>query len=85
MQAKEQERHLKDLTRQVTQLQSERDTVRQDLQGVRSELKTATAVREQLEMRLRTAKASPLPPRAVRKAKKSVPRRTKKPVRSLQS
>lgn len=83
--AKEQERHLKDLTRQVTQLQSERDTLRQELQGVRSELKTATAVREQLEMRLRTAKASLLPPRVVRKPKESVSKRTKKSVRSLQS
>ncbi len=82
--AKEQERHLKDLTREVTQLQSERDTLRQELQGVRSELKTATAVREQLEMRLRTANTAQSPPRVVRKRKKSVSKRTKKPVRSLQ-
>ena len=83
--AKEQERHLKDLTRHVTQLQSERDTLRQELQGVRSELKTATAVREQLDMRLRTANAAQSPPRVVRKPKKSVSKRTKKPVRSPQS
>ena len=81
--AKEQERHIKDFKRQVTQLQSERDTLRQEIQEARAELKTATAVREQLELRLRTANAAQVPPRVARKPKKSVSKRTQKPVRSL--
>jgi hypothetical protein len=36
--AKEQERHLRDFQRQVTRLQSERDTLRQEMQGVRADL-----------------------------------------------
>ena len=82
--AKEQERHLKDFERQVTQLRSERDTLRQETQGARAELKTANAVREQLEMRLRVNAAQASPPVA-RKLKKSVAKRAKRRGRSLQS
>lgn len=82
--AKEQERHLKDFERQVTQLRSERDTLRQETQGARAELNTALAVREQLEMRLRVNAAQASPPVA-RKLKKSVAKRAKRRGRSLQS
>lgn len=44
-------------------LQSERDQLRQHLLEARAELKTAAAVREQLEERLRTA-SRPAPERA---------------------
>ena len=81
--AKEQERHIKDVQRQVTQLVAERDTLRQEIQGARAELKTALAVREQLELRLRAANALESLPQASRKPKKSVSKRAKKG-RSLQ-
>jgi predicted nucleic acid-binding Zn-ribbon protein len=81
--AKEQERHIKDVQRQVTQLVAERDTLRQELQGARAELKTALAVREQLDLRLRAANALESTPQATRKPKKSVSKRAKKG-RSLQ-
>jgi hypothetical protein len=81
--AKEQERHIKDVQRQVTQLAAERDTLRQEIQGTHAELKTANAVREQLELRLRAAHALELPPQATRMRKKSVSKRAKKG-RSLQ-
>jgi chromosome segregation ATPase len=80
--AKEQDRHIKDFQRQVTQLLSERYTLRQENQGARAELKAATAVREQLELRLRAANAAQVPPRGARKPKKSASTRTQKPVRS---
>jgi hypothetical protein len=48
--AKEQERHLKDFQRQVTQLLADRNALRQEIQGARAHLKTAIAVREQLEL-----------------------------------
>jgi hypothetical protein len=75
-------RHIKDFKREVTQLKSVRDTLREEIQGARADLKTAAAVREQLEMRLRTANAAHVPPRGTRKPKKSVSTRTQKPVRS---
>ena len=75
--AKEQERHIKDTQRQVTQLAAERNTLREELQGARAELKTALAVREQLELRLRAANVRELP-QASRKPTKSVSRRAKK-------
>lgn len=81
--AKEQEQQIKDFKREVTQLKSVRDTLREEIQGARADIKTATAVREQLEMRLRTANAAQVPPRVARKPKKSVSRRTQKPVRPL--
>jgi predicted nucleic acid-binding Zn-ribbon protein len=81
--AKEQERHIKDVQRQVTQLAAERDTLRQEIQGAHAELKTANAVREQLELRLRAAHALESPPQATRMREKSVSKRAKKG-RSLQ-
>ena len=76
--AKEQERHIKDFERQVKQLLSERDTLREEIQGARAELKTAIAVREQLELRLRAANTHESPPQAARGPKKSVSKRAKK-------
>ncbi len=81
--AKEQERHIKDFERQVKQLLSERDTLREEIQGARAELKTAIAVREQLELRLRAANTHESPPQAARRPKKSVSKRAKRG-RSLQ-
>jgi predicted nucleic acid-binding Zn-ribbon protein len=81
--AKEQEQQIKDFKREVTHLKSVRDTLREEIQGARADIKTAAAVREQLEMRLRTANAAQVPQRAARKPKKSVSTRTQKPVRPL--
>jgi len=52
--AKEYEHKSKELRRRVEALQSERDQLRQDLLEVRADCKTMTAVREQLEERLRS-------------------------------
>lgn len=49
----EHERQIKELRGQTDHLQAERDQLRQQLQESRSEIKTAVAVREQLEERLR--------------------------------
>ena len=51
--AKEHERQIKELRDRTDFLQKDRDQIRQELIEVRSDLKTATAVREQLEERLR--------------------------------
>jgi hypothetical protein len=50
---KQHEQQTKELHRRIEGLMSERDQLRQDLLGARAELKTAAAVREQLEERLR--------------------------------
>jgi chromosome segregation ATPase len=73
--AKEQERHLKDFQRQVTQLLADRNALRQEIQGARAHLKTAIAVREQLELRLRDPNSAQSPPSVARKLKKSVSKR----------
>jgi len=57
--AKEAERQMKDLRNRVELLQTERDHLRQERLEARAELKTASAVREQLEARLR-ALANPV-------------------------
>lgn len=51
--AKEYERQNKELRERVGSLQNDRNQIRQELVEARSDLKTATAVREQLEERLR--------------------------------
>jgi hypothetical protein len=81
--AKEQDQQIKDFKREVTQLKSVRDTLREEIQGARADLKTAAAVREQLEMRLRVANAPPSLRKRTRKPKKTVSTRPQKPVRSL--
>ena len=52
--AKEHEQQSKELRRRVETLMSERDGLRQEVLAGRAELKTAAAVREQLEDRLRS-------------------------------
>ena len=51
--AKEYERQNKQIRDRVNSLQKDRDQLHQELTGARAELKTATAVREQLEAHLR--------------------------------
>ena len=51
--AKEHERQNKEFRERVGSLQKDRDQIHQELIGARSDLKTALAVREQLEERLR--------------------------------
>lgn len=51
--AKEHERKVKEVRAQISRLQTERDHLRHELGETRAELKTARAVREQLEERLR--------------------------------
>ena len=51
--AKEHERIVKELRAQISSLQTERDHLRHEVVETRAELKTALAVREQLEKRLR--------------------------------
>lgn len=58
--AEDHERQDKVLRGQVGSLQADRDRLRQELIEARSNLKTATAVREQLEARLRAATNSPI-------------------------
>jgi len=53
--AKEQEQLVKELRGEIGRLQAERGQLREQFAETRSELKTAVAVREQLEERLRTA------------------------------
>jgi predicted nucleic acid-binding Zn-ribbon protein len=52
---KEHERQIKDLREQMGSVQKDRDQIRQELIEARSDLKAATAVRAQLEERLRAA------------------------------
>jgi chromosome segregation ATPase len=49
------ERDMKELSRRVDALRGEREQLRKDLIEVRAECRTAAAVREQLEERLRAA------------------------------
>jgi hypothetical protein len=69
--AKEHERQTKELRTQIGRIQTQRDEVKQDLRQARSELRTATTVRTQLEKRLavvarvpgsarRTARSKPI-------------------------
>ena len=51
--AKEHQSQIKEFRRRVETLQAERDGLRENLLEARAELKTATAVREQMEERLR--------------------------------
>jgi len=80
--AKEQDRQAKELRSQVGRLHSEGDQLRQHLTETRSELKTATAVREQLEERLRAA--ARISDRALLKTK-SKPKGSGKPRRPSRS
>jgi chromosome segregation ATPase len=58
--AKERERQIKELQGLAAQLHTERNRLKQELTEVRSDLKTAAAVRQQLEARLRPpARRSP--------------------------
>jgi len=57
--AKEHERQLKELRDRTDSLQKDRDQIRQELIEARSDLKTAIAVREQLEARLRMTTLPP--------------------------
>jgi len=57
--AKEHQNQVKELRRRVDTLQEERNRVRQDLLEARAECKTALAVREQLEERLRAMARRP--------------------------
>lgn len=76
---KEQELKVKDLHGQIGSLHAERDQLRQHLAEARSELKTATAVREQLKERLRSAaRMSARAPSTT----KSKPKGSRKPRRS---
>jgi DNA repair exonuclease SbcCD ATPase subunit len=75
--AKRHERQVGELRGQITELQSERDHFREQWVDVRSELKTAAAVREQLEERIRTIidqKPGRAPTRSTRK--RARPRKT---------
>ncbi len=57
--AKEHERQVKELRDRVGSLQNDRDQIRQELIEARSDLKTATVVREHLEERLSRSRSSP--------------------------
>jgi Plasmid replication region DNA-binding N-term len=78
--AREFEWQVKELRGQIGPLQTERDHLRQELIVARSDLKTATAVREQLEERLRVMKNPPV--RSSRNAgpQRKTPRKPKRPV-----
>lgn len=56
---KEYERQVKELRERIASLQNDRDQIRQELVEARSDLKTAMAVREQLEERLRVMAVPP--------------------------
>lgn len=73
--AKDHERQLQEIRGQLVQFQSERERLRQELLESRSELKTATAVREQLEERLRSAASPVKRRRAADSARKPLKRR----------
>jgi chromosome segregation ATPase len=77
---KDQERQVKELRAQVTALHSERDHLREQLVDARSELKTASAVREQLDERLRSI-PSPEPRRARTRSTRKLPRSAKSTIR----
>lgn len=65
--AKEHERLAKELRTQIGRMQTQRDEVKQDLRQARSELRTATTARTQLERRL--AAVAPVPGSARRSAR----------------
>jgi len=50
--AKDHERQIKELRGQITQLQTQRDELKRDLQEARAELRTAVSLRAQAERRL---------------------------------
>ena len=68
--AKEQERHVRDLRAQIDHLQLERDSLRQELRDVRSDLKTAATLKEQLEEHLRSIAKVPNPVSSTAKPKR---------------
>jgi hypothetical protein len=76
--AKQHEQQTKELRRRIDGLTNERDQLRQNLLEVGAELKTAAAVREQLEERLRVAsRAAPEQAQAV--ATRSKTKRSRRP------
>lgn len=81
---REQEREMKELRRRLEATTSERDDCRQNLLDARAELKTATAVREQLEDRVRAVERAAAQRATVAPAKSSGTRPLKPP-RSLKS
>jgi chromosome segregation ATPase len=81
--AKEQGRQAKELRGQIGRLRSEGDQLRQQLTETRSELKTATAVREQLEERLRAA--ARISDRALSKTKPKDSGKPRRPSRSTRA
>ncbi len=74
--AKEHERQVRELRDRVGSLQKDRDHIRQELIEARSDLKAATAVREQLEGRLRVMTG---PPARSLRAAGSQGKRSRKP------
>jgi chromosome segregation ATPase len=58
--AKEHERQSKELRDRMGSLEKDRDQIRQELNEARADLQTATAVREQLEERLRAMAVPPV-------------------------
>jgi DNA repair exonuclease SbcCD ATPase subunit len=67
--AKEHERQLKELRDRIGSLQNDRDQLRQDIAESRAELKTAAAVREQMEARLRMVARAPTEGRKIIKSR----------------
>jgi chromosome segregation ATPase len=76
--AKEHERQVRELRDRVGSLQKDRDHIRQELIEARSDVKAATAVREQLEERLRVMTG---PPARSSRAAGSQGKRSRKPKR----
>ena len=74
--AKDHERQLKELRGSIASLQSDRDHLNQELVEARSEVKTALAVREQLEERLR---AMTTPPQRTPRTARPQGKRSRKP------
>jgi chromosome segregation ATPase len=72
--AKEYERQAKELRTQIGRMQTQRDEVKQDLRQARSELRTATTVRTQLEKRLAAVARAPGSARRTAKSKPIVRR-----------
>jgi chromosome segregation ATPase len=77
--AKDHDREVKDLRARLVSVEAECDRMRQDLRDVRVDLRTAAAVRERLEERLRTMTSAP--PRVQRAHRPRAERRRKAKVR----
>jgi chromosome segregation ATPase len=84
-QAKDQDRQIKELQGQIGDLRRQHDPLRQELLSARADLKTASAVREQLEARLREAARVPGEAMKATKAKQKAQGKSKRTPRRSNS